>query len=100
MLLQYMPLVPIDPKSIISYSHEVARVHTIVSAPIQLESNALVLALGLDLFFTRVTPSNTFDSLTDEFSYGTVAMAIAALSVATLVMSQLARRKALMERWK
>lgn len=66
MLLPYDPLIPNEPKWIVSHFYSVADVQNIVSSPALLESTSLVLGYGLDTFSTRLTPSNTFDLLSGE----------------------------------
>jgi len=48
---------------------QLPNVRGIQTAPTFVESTSMVLVYGLDLFFTRVTPSQTFDLLNDEFQY-------------------------------
>lgn len=50
-------------------------------APSKLESTSLVLAVGLDLFFTRVTPSKPFDLLSEEFNHVMVSDLVVCLTV-------------------
>ena len=44
---------------------QVANLRGIVTAPTLLESTSLVFAYGVDLFFSRVTPSKDFDLLSE-----------------------------------
>jgi len=37
--------------------------------PAVIESTTLVLAVGVDLFYTRATPSKTFDLLAADFNH-------------------------------
>jgi len=99
-LIPYDPFLPVNPKGMVSYNQTVARVRNIVTFPANLESTSLILAYGLDMFFTRTNPSKTFDSLTDEFEYGLLLLTIALLVVALVVSSRLANRKALRAKWK
>ena len=47
---------------------QVAKIRKVMTSPALLESTSLVFAYGLDLFFTRVAPSNTFDVLSESFN--------------------------------
>ena len=49
-----------------------------------LESTTLVLAYGLDLWFTREAPSKTFDVLSEDFSKGTLLTTIFGLILGIL----------------
>ncbi|KAL0289123.1 UNVERIFIED_CONTAM: ER membrane protein complex subunit [Sesamum calycinum] len=53
----------------------------IATIPAKLESTTLVFAYGVDLFFTRLAPSRTYDSLTEDFSYALLLLTIVALLV-------------------
>ena len=55
---------------------------------------------GLDLFFTRVSPSQTFDSLSDEFNYAALVLTLVALATATVVTGRWARAASLRTRWR
>ncbi|CAA9994552.1 unnamed protein product [Nesidiocoris tenuis] len=53
-----------------------------------------------DLFYTRVTPSKTFDVLKDDFEYWLITAVLSALVTGAYVTKRLASRKALMLAWK
>ena len=65
-LIPYDPTVPDQMKWTLSHVNMVKKAEQIITAPALLESTSLVLVNGLDTFFTRVTPSNTFDLLSSE----------------------------------
>lgn len=71
----------------------------IKTSPALLESTSLVLGYGLDLFYTRVAPSGTFDVLSESFSKSQLLATISALAAALFVMRPLVRRKQLKQRW-
>ncbi|KAH7857904.1 hypothetical protein Vadar_017779 [Vaccinium darrowii] len=73
---------------------------TIVTLPAKLESTTLIFAYGVDLFFTRMAPSKTYDSLTEDFSYALLLLAIVALLVAIVATWVLSERKELQDQWK
>ena len=116
-LIQYEPLLPDDPKRVLSHIYpvsrmsclrlllqsdiyfQVARAQKIITSPALLESTSLVFVYGLDLFFTRTAPSNTFDVLSETFNKAQLVLTIAALSIAILVTKPMVRRKKLRERW-
>ena len=71
----------------------------IVTAPALLESTSLVFTYGLDLFLTRVSPSGTFDVLSENFNKVQLVLTIAALVVAIVVTKPMVQRKRLREKW-
>ncbi|KAL4255601.1 ER membrane protein complex subunit 1 [Pleurotus pulmonarius] len=98
-LIPYDPLIPDDPRRTLSHNYEVANVRRIVTAPALLESTSLVFAYGLDLFFTRVAPSNTFDVLNENFNKGQLVVTVTGLAVAIMITRPMVKRKRLRERW-
>lgn len=68
--------------------------------PAKLESTTLVFAYGVDLFYTRLAPSRTYDSLTEDFSYALLLLTIVALVAAIFVTWVLSEKKELREKWR
>ncbi len=54
----------------------------------------------VDLYYTRVTPSNQFDLLAEDFDYTLISAVVVGMFVATLVLSRLAANKTLNSFWK
>lgn len=64
-----------------------------------LESTSLVLAHGLDLFLTRIAPSNTFDVLNESFNKLQLVLTVVALAVGVLITKPMVHRKQMRQRW-
>ncbi|XP_067005032.2 ER membrane protein complex subunit 1 isoform X2 [Anabrus simplex] len=99
-VIPYMPELPVSSESIINYNQTVQRVRGIHTAPSGLESTCLVLVYGLDLFYTRVTPSKTFDVLKEDFDHFLITAVLLGLTAASYITRKLASRKALKQAWK
>jgi len=99
MLIPYDPLVPDDPRHVLSHEYEVANVRGIVTSPAILESTSIVFAYGLDLFGTRVAPSRTFDVLSESFNKLQLVLTIAGLAAAITITRPIVSGKKLRERW-
>jgi hypothetical protein len=99
-LLPYDPLIAINMKSVLNYYKKVESISHIVTAPSLLESTSLVLAYGLDMFFTRTAPSNTFDLLNSDFNYQALIMTCVTLIVVTLFSTWTSRKMDLGRMWK
>lgn len=99
-LIPYMPELPIPSESMINYDKTLLSVKGLVSSPAMLESTSLIFSYGLDLFFTRVTPSKTFDILKDDFDHLLISAVLIFLVVASWGTKYLAQRKALHAAWK
>ena len=99
-LIPYMPELPIPSESLLNYDQTLLAVRRIVTSPAILESTSLVFAYGLDLFFTRVTPSKTFDILQEDFDHLLISAVLVFLVVASFASKHLAQRKALRAAWK
>ncbi|KAJ8485685.1 hypothetical protein OPV22_018170 [Ensete ventricosum] len=91
---------PIVPQSFVTHALQVEGLRGIVTTPAKLESTSLVFSYGVDLFFTRIAPSRTYDSLTEDFSYALLLLTIVALVAALLVTWALSEKKELREKWR
>uniref|UniRef100_A0A0D9WE36 ER membrane protein complex subunit 1 n=1 Tax=Leersia perrieri TaxID=77586 RepID=A0A0D9WE36_9ORYZ len=91
---------PIIPTSYVTHSLQVEALRGIVSIPSKLESTTLVFTYGVDLFYTRLAPSRTYDSLTDEFSYALLLITIAALVAAIVFTWIWSEKKELSDKWR
>ncbi|XP_026333512.1 ER membrane protein complex subunit 1 [Hyposmocoma kahamanoa] len=99
-LIPYAPELPLPSEAVINYNRTLLKIKAIHTAPSGLESTCLVLATGLDLFYTRVAPSKTFDLLKDDFDYSLISIVLTALIVATYSTKYFASRKMLKLAWK
>jgi hypothetical protein len=70
------------------------------TSPTLAESTSLLFAYGLDLFLTRgLTPSGTFDILSDSFNKVQILLSLAVLSIGIAVAKPAVQRKMLKMRW-
>ncbi|KAI6228190.1 PQQ enzyme repeat family protein [Aphelenchoides besseyi] len=99
MVLPYMPEIPIASEDLINYNQTAMQINGIRTAPSGLESTSLMLAYGLDLFYTRLTPSGTFDVLKDDFDYVLISLVLLALVIASFVFKRIARYQNLKQAW-
>ncbi|XP_045520266.1 ER membrane protein complex subunit 1 isoform X1 [Pieris brassicae] len=99
-LIPYAPEVPLPSEASLNYNQTTHRVRAIYTAPSGLESTSLVLATGLDIFYTRVAPSKTFDLLKDDFDYHLITIVLGALIIASYSTKYFASRKMLKQAWK
>jgi hypothetical protein len=99
-LPKYEPALTLRPVMFVNYNRTVSRLRRVTVATTGLESTCLVLASGLDLFFTRVTPSKQFDLLAEDFDYPLISAVVMALVVGTIGLSYFAKRKSLRALWK
>jgi hypothetical protein len=79
-------------------NHQVANVRRIVTAPALLESTSLIFAYGLDMFLTRVAPSNTFDVLSENFNKAQLVFTVSGLLLAILITKPMVQKKKLKEK--
>ncbi|KAF9007089.1 hypothetical protein BDQ17DRAFT_1407603 [Cyathus striatus] len=98
-LIPYDPVLPDNPRNVLSHNYEVANVQRIVTSPALLESTSLVFAYGLDMFLTRVAPSNTFDVLSENFNKAQLVLTVLGLAVAIIITRPMVQRKRLKEKW-
>ncbi|XP_011504565.1 PREDICTED: ER membrane protein complex subunit 1 [Ceratosolen solmsi marchali] len=99
-VIPYMPELPIHVDGIINYNQSVFRISGIHTSPSGLESTCLVFVHGLDLFYTRVAPSKTFDVLKEDFDYYLIVIVLAALVISSYITKKLASQKLQKQAWK
>ena len=77
----------------------VANLHGVYTAGSGLESTCLVFAYGLDLYWTRITPSRMFDVLKEDFDFWFIFGTLGILVLVTIVSQRLASIKMLRQAW-
>jgi len=85
-LSRYVPAIELDPRMTITHSRDVLGVKEIITAPAILESTCLVFAYGIDVFGTRVAPSQAFDLLDKGFNKVTLLGTVLALFLGVFAM--------------
>lgn len=98
--IPYMPEIPLPAEACINYNQSIWHIRGIEVAPARLESTTHVLVHGLDIFYTRVAPSKTFDLLKEDFDHLMIILVLSGLIVASYVTKYLASKKALRQLWK
>jgi len=96
----YAPMIPWKHTEMLNYHNALHRVVGIASSPTALESTSLVFAYGLDLFFTPFQSAKAYDVLSPGFNYPLLYGSVGLVLVVWAVVSFLAQRKALQDRWK
>ncbi|XP_028413058.1 ER membrane protein complex subunit 1-like [Dendronephthya gigantea] len=99
-LMPYIPELPLMTTSFINYNQTVSNIEGIYTSPAGLESTCLVFTYGLDLYFTRVTPSRLFDVLKEDFDYWFISATLILLAIVTLVSARFASVKVLRQMWR
>ncbi|VDD85928.1 unnamed protein product [Enterobius vermicularis] len=99
MLIPYRPEIPIVSEDFINYNQTVLNVRAIKTAPSGLESTSLIFAYGLDLFFSRMTPSGTFDILKDDFDHKLISLVLLGLVVGSFICKKIGRSHTLKQSW-
>lgn len=95
----YAPEVAIVGPSYVTLDKRVARLTNVRCSPTQLESSTLCIAVGLDMFYSRLQPSRGFDMVPDDFPYALLVTIVAVMAVALIVAKETTRRRALKLKW-
>ncbi|CAH0547358.1 unnamed protein product [Brassicogethes aeneus] len=98
--IPYMPEVPLPNEAYINYNQTLERIQGIAVAPARLESTSHVLVYGLDLFYTRVAPSKTFDLLKEDFDHILIILVLVGLVIVSFITKYFASQKMLKQAWK
>jgi len=99
-LVPYKPSLLFSPHSFLSYNRIIPRLRSSYTDSTYLESTSLILSVGIDIFWTRVAPSETYDLLNPDFNYFALALTCGVLFVITFLSSRLAKKKDLARMWK
>ena len=65
-----------------------------------LESTALILAYGFDLYFVKTSPSQNFDMLAPDFNYGLLILILIGMASALYMIRNISKMKTLKGAWK
>lgn len=91
-LAPYEPVLPVDPKWVVSHKYRTVGVKGILTSSTILESTSQILAYGVDLFGSSVSPSGRFDVLSQDFNkaqlIGTTLGLMAAIAVLRPIVSR------------
>lgn len=92
-LFKYTPNLEFDGRWYLTHSRDVFGIRDVIVSPTLLESTGLIFAFGIDVFGSRVTPSQAFDILGSSFAklqlLGTVvALAVGVWFLAPMVSTQ------------
>ncbi|TGJ83986.1 hypothetical protein E0Z10_g4751 [Xylaria hypoxylon] len=98
-LVKYIPAIELDPRMAVSHARDVLGVRSIIATPAILESTSLVFAYGVDVFGSRVTPSQAFDILGKGFNKVALLPTVVALFVGVLGLGPMVRKKQINMRW-
>ncbi|EPQ61850.1 Bgt-652 [Blumeria graminis f. sp. tritici] len=98
-LSQYQPTIDFHPQMVITHEREVMGIQNIITSPSVLESTSLIFAYGLDIFGTRVTPSQAFDILGKDFNKISLLATIIALAAGVAVLAPMVKRKQINGSW-
>lgn len=99
-LIPYMDTLPLMTTMFATYDKEVLGLRGAELAPSNLESTCLMLAHGVDLFYSRLAPAKLFDSLEDDFAYALLVLSLLGLFLGTIVVHYIAKRSILQQKWK
>jgi len=99
-LMPYHPILMVPDHLVLNYNQTVERMQNVFVTPSGLESTCLVLATGLDVFFSHAMPSNKFDALSDDFPISVLSSALAGLAVLVYFIRQYSKDKVLRGLWK
>lgn len=90
-LFQYQPLIEFNPAMIITHEREVIGVKGVIATPALIESTSLLLAYGIDIFGTRVTPSQAFDILGKRFNKLSLIATVLILTISAGILAPIVR---------
>ncbi|CAD8050678.1 unnamed protein product [Paramecium sonneborni] len=86
----YQYQLPVNFQNMLTY-HQTFDIEKFSIESTNLESSALLLVYGSDIFFTRIAPDKTYDMLLDNFNYNALIATTILIAIATKVLSKLVK---------
>ncbi|KZO97517.1 DUF1620-domain-containing protein [Calocera viscosa TUFC12733] len=99
MLVPFDSVLSDDPRRTVSQNIQVMGTTQLFTTPTELESTSLLLASGVDLFLARLSPSSTFDILSDSFNKTQLILTIIGLIVGIAIVRPIVESKKVKQRW-
>ena len=99
-LAAYHPILEMPDHFVLNYNQTVQQMQNVFVTASGLESTCLVLATGLDVFFSHAMPSNKFDALSEDFPTSVLATSLAGLTVLVYGIREYSKDKVLRRLWK
>jgi len=100
LLIPYHSKISFSVNTMISYNRTIAGLDSISSQYTYLESTSLIFATGLDIFFTRVSPAESYDLLNRDFNFFALVATVGFLLVFTIISTHLSKRKDINKLWR
>eukprot|EP00192_Tetraselmis_astigmatica_P002112 CAMPEP_0117674976 /NCGR_PEP_ID=MMETSP0804-20121206/15346_1 /TAXON_ID=1074897 /ORGANISM="Tetraselmis astigmatica, Strain CCMP880" /LENGTH=1011 /DNA_ID=CAMNT_0005483923 /DNA_START=47 /DNA_END=3082 /DNA_ORIENTATION=- len=98
-LMPYKPELGLNPPFFVTYDKAVAGVRGVDTFTTTLESTTLMLAYGLDLSYTRLAPSKSFDMLDDDFSYALLIATLLGMASLCIYLQITKQQNELAKKW-
>ncbi|KAK3186753.1 hypothetical protein K4F52_004499 [Lecanicillium sp. MT-2017a] len=98
-LAKYSPAIEIDPRTIVSHDWDILGIEGFAASPALVESTSLLVAYGIDVYGTRVSPSGLFDILGKGFNKVTLLSTVFALMAGVMFVAPMVRRRQINRRW-
>ncbi|CAD8049437.1 unnamed protein product [Paramecium sonneborni] len=86
----YQYQLPVNFLNMLTY-HQTFDIEKFSIESTNLESSALLIVYGSDIFFTRIAPDKTYDMLLDNFNYNALIATTILIAIATKVLSRLVK---------
>lgn len=99
LLLPFDSVIPDEPRRTVSQNYQVMGISQLSTTPTALESTSLLLASGVDLFLARLSPSSTFDILSESFNKTQLILTIIGLLVGIVIVKPIVESRKLQQRW-
>lgn len=86
-LVKYTPAIFVDGRNLLTHERDVVGVIGIVATPAVVESTSLLVAYGIDVFGSLISPSGTFDILDKGFNKITLLATVVALTWGVVLLA-------------
>ncbi|ETO22708.1 hypothetical protein RFI_14487 [Reticulomyxa filosa] len=91
-LRPYLQFLPFNTLTVVSHEYTLNRLKSVISVGSTIESTTLIFGSGLDMFYRRLTPSDTFDRISDDFDFLVLFGMLVGIVVAIVVTKYMGQR--------
>lgn len=95
----YHPELPVIPTAFATLNKRLAGLTGLRTEAAMLESSTLLIGWGMDVFFARLAPSQTYDMVPEDFPFALLVISVVGLAAALIAVRMAVKKRATRMKW-